>query len=151
MKSKILVILIGVFLAVGAASVFAIEINMVFGGSSTASLDRTKFFDKTLTIDKNNLHISISGKGGYVLNSILLFLCKDKDPVECDLSNPIEYEKFAETDFLIDQVSTNGKLNIFTLVNANSSWIGGWDTIENGVLKTTDIDKVELTLKHNVS
>ncbi|HLD56797.1 MAG TPA: hypothetical protein VJA47_00720, partial [archaeon] len=34
---------------------------------------------------------------------------------------------------------------------ANSSWIGSWDAIENGTLKSADIDKVELSLKHNVS
>ena len=153
MKYILVVIIIGVLLAAGAASVVATRVNIAANGvpDTLASLNRTKFFDKTLTINKNNLHISISAKGGYVLNSILLYLCQDSDPLNCDFSAPIEYEKFVETDLRLDELSKNGKLNMLTLVNANDSWIGGWDTIENGALKTADIDNAKIYLKYNFS
>ncbi len=132
---------------------FATQIDLIFNNQvvGSATLNASKFFDKNLEVNNNSLHISISSKSGYVLTSILLFLCKDKTPEKCDLSNPIEYEKSVNTNFKLDDISTSGIANIFSLLRVNESWIGGWDSVENSVWKTQDLDKLNLYLKYDVA
>ncbi|MBI4163312.1 MAG: hypothetical protein HY512_00500 [Candidatus Aenigmarchaeota archaeon] len=151
MRLKILSLVL-VLIVSSSSLAMAIEIDLVYNNNavSSAVFDRSKFFDKSLVVNNNTLHISVSGKNNISISSILLFLCKDKAPDACDFSNPIEYERFVETDFYLNDISNNNRANILTLVKAGESWIGAWDSIENGVWKTGETDNLNLYLKHDV-
>ncbi len=151
MKMKLLSLILAVIIS-SATVAFAVEVDLIFNNQVTAVIfDRTKFFEKKISVNNNTVHISISGRNNYTLSSILVFLCRDKEPDKCDFSNPIEYERFVETDFRLDDISANSKANILSLVKVDQSWLGSWDVIENSAWKTSEIDKFTVYLKHDAA
>src|SRR3989338_7206195 len=141
-----------VFLVADIPIASAANINLITAGQrETLKLELSKFVKKAIDIHSGNVKINISNAENYSLESALLYLCKDKNPLDCLNSPPIEYKNKVDTILKLDQIENNSKAGLLSIVKVNQSWLSFWDYIENGIIQNTDLDEVDVYSSVNIN
>ncbi len=137
-----------IFLLLNLPIVFATEISLVFGGESrTFSFTANKFINKIIDVKSGRVFLNITANRDYSIRRVLLFPCRGLSPMECIRKEPIEYESYSDTYINLRDAVENGKGSIMTLVMLNTtSWIGFWDSYENGNFRSRDLGSLDLDI-----
>jgi hypothetical protein len=135
-----------IFLLLNLPFVFATEISLAFGPDTrTFSFTADKFIDKRIDVKNGRVFLNITAKPGYSVRRVLLFPCRGLNPMECIGEEPVEYESYSNTYINLEDALGNGRGGILTLVMLNTtSWIGFWDSYENGNFRSRDLGSLEL-------
>ncbi|MBL7160870.1 MAG: hypothetical protein ISS93_03415, partial [Candidatus Aenigmarchaeota archaeon] len=131
----------------------ATQVNILFNGNpqETASISPQNMVNKKISVihdpkdltwSKVNLLVTINSASlAHSVERIFLFKCKLLDPAACSKVAPIDFETFADTKLLWNDISANEgpgsypqSANIMTLVKLKDSydkvaWVGFWDKV----------------------
>ena len=124
MIDKIVSMIVVVFLLnVSLAS--ALNMNLIKNGQ-TETVRYDKIFNRTVTETNSTVKVEINPIQNKTITNILLYLCGDKDVLECIDSNatkPIKYRTSVDSEFLKSDVYKNGKSNILSFLEIDGSWL----------------------------
>ncbi len=126
----------------------ATEIRLFFGPDERAfPFTGREFVTKEIEVRNGRVFLNITPGRGHSLRRVLLFPCRGLGPLECMGEKPIEYEGYSRTYLLLEDLLENGRGGILTLAMLNTtSWIGFWDSYEDGAFTGRDMDSLGLNI-----
>lgn len=122
-------------------------------GSETRTVvhDAALFVERNVTLSNGVLRVNVNAPTNRTINRILLFLCGSKNPVSCVRSvKPIDYGRSVDSEFNLNDISEGGIANLLTLARTDSSWIGFWDAVEGGDVKSSSLEELSLSTTANI-
>ena len=145
------VTLIWILLASSIAS--ATELNIIYG-SDREKINYTldSFFDSSVFVSSNAVKIYVSEKANYTINKILIFICKNKLPDECIISQrPLEYGKSVSAEIQLSDVQKAGEGRILVFANIlDSSWVAKSFLIKGSSASPEEIQGLDISAKFNI-
>lgn len=123
---KIFTITMVVFLF-NLATASAVNINLIKDGDTERIIyDTKKFFNRSITEINDTINVKILPVNNGSISNIQLYLCRDRNPIECLDQDPIEYRKFVNSDFLKTDFYKNGKGNMLAFLETGRTWLADW-------------------------
>ncbi len=139
-------VLATIFLLINATTANAVSINIITQNSTeNIKLDLDQFLKRKLsTIENGKVKIDIGSVQGSPIESALLYLCKDKNIVDCLSTLPISFGTKVDTLLKQQDIEINGKSGIASIIKTNQSWLADWIGIENGLVQNSDPGEIDV-------
>lgn len=152
-KLLCLAVFISIFLLVNSNTAQAVNINIITTDKrEQIQLILNDYLNrKNIGVEAGNIKVDIGSSDLSPIQSALLFLCKDKNPIDCIKSLPIKYTNKVDTILKLADLESNGKAGLLRLIKTNSSWLADWNSIENGAVQNTELDEIDVYSSVNIS
>ena len=135
-----------------AQSATAVTINIITSsGKEQVFTEIGKYAKKMVEVEGDKVKVNITNAENYTLDTAFLYLCKDRNPIDCIKSNPIEFSNKVDTILKLSEIATNGKAGLLSIVKTNQSWLSDWDFIENGVLQQPTQPEIDVYSSFNIN
>ena len=135
-----------IFLLVNANTANAVNLNIITGNKTeNVKLDLNDYLKRKLTsADSGDIKVDIGGSDPSPIEQALLYLCKDKNPVECAKTLPIRYTTGVDTILKQKDLENNGKANLLSIIKTRHNWLADWVSIEGGSPQNLDPGDVDI-------
>lgn len=154
-KYKLLCIVVfaTIFLLVNANIASAVNLNLITGNKTEQiRLDLNDFLKRGLTtVEAGNVKVDIGSSEKSPIQAALLYLCKDRNPIDCLKSLPIQYTNKVDTTLKQSDLEANGVVHLLGLIKTTNNWLADWTDIQNGAVQNTDPGEIDIYSSINSS
>lgn len=128
------------FMLANTSTASAVNINLITQNKTEKiKLDINQFLNRKLTtVEGENAKVDIGSSENSPIQAGLLYLCKDRNPIDCIKSLPIQYTSKADASLKLQDIQNNGIANLLSLIKTDKNWLADWTRIENSNVQATE-------------